>query len=346
MKVINYIPALLLVSCTASAVVDGNNLSIAENQDVLRISGVAGNSCTGSLISNKWIITAAHCGKGLQVATFDKVTGLNTKEILVSDSIIHPEYTGNTPAVFDVAIWRLSEKANVVAYLNPIEPVIGTSYTIKGWGGDYPNGIQLKSAEVQAKSPMRPEFSEDGFSLLYDPANGIGTGHSYPGDSGGQCGNSQGVWGVIQGSAGQGDGTNIITCQRLTHPRTQQWILETINAWNYPLAVDGGGVHTIKVQNLHATPDVVTPWVSGDLQIIGNDCDKTMEPFGMCAVSVKGSGTLHLTDLDSVEVNKQVEPPQPPTPEGDSNGGGGSNSPVVMALLLLLSVTRPFRVKK
>lgn len=336
-----YVSTLLLVSGAAGAIVGGNSISQAENQDLLRISGQAGNSCSGSLVSNKFVITAAHCGNGSQVSVFDESTGGN-KVVSVSNTVAHPEYDDNTSAVFDVAILKLAESLNVTTYINPAEPVIGTDYTIKGWGGDFASGSQLKSAVVRAKEPKRPEFSEDGFSLLYDPANGIGTGHSYPGDSGGQCGDSQGLWGVIQGSAGQGDGTNIITCQRLAHPRTQQWILETVSAWNYPLAVKGDGAVAVKVQNLHTTPDVVTPWVSGALQIVSNDCDKTMDPFAVCTVSVTGSGTLHLTGLDAVEVNKQVEPPQPPTPEDGGNGGGGSSSPFALALLLLVAVGRQF----
>lgn len=334
--------ALLFVSGNAAAIVGGEVLPLAHNQDVLFLNGEAGNNCTGSLISNKYVITAGHCGKGLRVSAFDEATGVSSKIVSVVGTNIHPEYTGDTPAVFDVAIWQLAEKLNLPAYLNPMEPVIGTDYTIKGWGGDFTGGVQLKSAVMRAKGPMRPEFSEDGYELVYDKASGIGTGNSYPGDSGGQCGDSQGLWGVIQGSGGQGDGTHITTCQRLAHPRTQQWILETVNAWNYPLAVKGDGAVAVKVQNLHTTPDVVTPWVSGALQIVSNDCDKTMDPFAVCTVSVTGSGTLHLTGLDAVEVNKQVEPPQPPTPEDGGNGGGGSSGPFALALLLLVAVGRQF----
>jgi hypothetical protein len=340
MKLLKTTLALLFVSGNTAAIVGGEVIPLVNNQDVLFLNGEAGNNCTGSLIANKYVITAGHCGKGLQVSAFDETTGANSNVVPVIGTNIHPEYTGNTPAVFDVAIWQLADKLNVPAYLNPIEPVIGTNYTIKGWGGDFASGSQLKSAVMQAKAPMRPEFSEDGFELIY--GNGIGTGHGYPGDSGGPCGNGNGVWGVLQGSAGQGDGTNITTCQRLAHPRTQQWILETVNAWNYPMAVKGDGTVAVKVQNLHTTPDVVTPWVSGALQIVSNDCDKTMDPFAVCTVSVTGSGTLHLTGLDAVEVNKQVEPPQPPTPEDGGNGGGGSSSPFALALLLLVAVGRQF----
>lgn len=342
MKLLNLTLTLLFASGNAAAIVGGEVLPLVNNQDVLLLNGEDGNNCTGSLIANKYVITAGHCGKGLQVSAFDETTGVNSNVVPVTGTNIHPEYTGDTPAVFDVAIWQLARKINVTSYINPIEPVIGTDYTIKGWGGDFTGGVQLKSAVMRAKGPMRPEFSEDGYDLVYDKASEIGTGNSYPGDSGGQCGDSQGIWGVIQGSGGQGDGTHITTCQRLEHPRTQQWILETVNAWNYPLAVKGEGAVAVKVQNLHTTPDVVTPWVSGALQIVSNDCDKTMDPFAVCTVSVTGSGTLHLTGLDAVEVNKQVEPPQPPTPEDGGNGGGGSSSPFALALLLLVAVGRQF----
>ncbi|MGY2498068.1 GlyGly-CTERM sorting domain-containing protein, partial [Klebsiella pneumoniae] len=67
------------------------------------------------------------------------------------------------------------------------------------------------------------------------------------------------------------------------------------------------------------------------------------EPLGVCNIAVKGKGKFYISSQDVIEVNKQIEPPQPPTPEENGGGGGGgSTSPFMLALMAVAAGLRRF----
>lgn len=311
----------------AHAIWQGESLIASDNPQVVKL-----NNCSGTVIGNKYVLTAGHCGDG---AGTNAVDG-NGKVVQVTKTHLNPLYDASVARIYDVALWELATPMTS-GFLSASEPAKDAMSSISGWEGG-----TLKKAELKALGPVNPLFSEDAFELLYDPANGIGSGMSRPGDSGGPCYTQDGVWGTIHGAGGQGDGTYIQVCQRVTNANTRQWILETVNGWSYPLELKGDGAVSVKVQSVHAGAEAFTPWVEGNVELISNSCSGgIVDPLAVCNLTVKGSGKLYLTAQDVIEINKQVEPPQPPTPEENGGGGGGgSSSPVMLAMMAMAAILR------
>lgn len=320
--------ALMMAVSPAHAIMDGETLDAVSNPQFVKLK-----NCSGTVVANKYVLTAGHCGDGVG----SLVSAGNNKTAKVINTITHPRYDPNTSRVYDVALWELDSPMDT-GFISTTEPVKDAIYNVAGWASG-----TLKAARMLAVGPANPLFSEDAFELLYNPLAGIGTGIGRPGDSGGPCYDETGVWGTIHGGGGQGDGSYLASCQRVTNEHTRQWILETVNGWSYPQSVNGDGVLTLKVQSVHPSAEVFAPWTDGTLELLSNSCAGTANPLDVCTLQVKGSGKLHITNADQVEVNKPVEPPQPPTPEGGDNGGGGSTGPLWLLSLLGAAV---FRTRK
>lgn len=320
--------ALMMAVSPAYAIMDGEALDPVSNPQFVKLK-----NCSGTVIGNKYVLTAGHCGDGAG----SLVSAGNSRTAKVIKTITHPRYDPNTSRVYDVALWELDSPMDT-GFISTIEPVKDAVYNVAGWASG-----TLKTAKMLAVGPANPLFSEDAFELLYNPGAGIGTGTSSPGDSGGPCYDEKGVWGTIQGGGGQGDGSYLKSCQRVTNEHTRQWILETVNGWSYPLSANGDGVLTLKVQSIHPSAEVFAPWTDGSLELISNSCSGTANPLDVCTLQVKGSGKLHITNTDQIEVNKPIDPPEPPKPEEGGSGGGGSTGPWWLLSLLGAAVLRARR---
>ena len=96
----------------------------------------------------------------------------------------------------------------------------------------------------------------------------------------------------------------------------------TINGWHYPtLANTSNGSATIKVQSLHVSPTIDVAYTSGDATITNRKClnNIDVQPFQTCTYTIEsqGTGTLHLSDSESITINK-------PAPTTESSGDGDS----------------------
>lgn len=297
------------------------------------------DNCVGSIVASKYVISAGHCGDQTGKMVNIKAPDGTTKTFRVTATIHHPLYDSLSARVYDVAIWQLDGKGDATKYISNSTPVVGALFDgLSVKGGAY------RSYRVRATGPADPRFSPDGFEGLYSPTDTQTTGYSVPGDSGGACVGSDGLlWGVVQGSAGQGDGTFIQSCQSLTNPNTTQWLLETINAWSAPSFVKGDSSITIKIQNLHPTAEFLNPVADG-VVIEGTTCTAAIQPLGSCEVVVRGTGKIALSPTEEIKVNEIL----PPNPDGnggnggDGGSGGGSTSPIMLALMAVAAGLRRF----
>ncbi|WP_270819904.1 trypsin-like serine protease [Aeromonas sp. Y311-2] len=299
------------------------------------------DNCVGSVVSSQYVISAGHCGNQTGKSVSIKSADGTIKILTITDTLLHPLYDDTFPRVYDVAIWKLNGVADQTKYLADHEPAIGSLFD-----GLSMKGGEFRSYRVRATGPADPRFSPDGFEGLYSPSDTATTGHSIPGDSGGACvGGDARVWGVVQGSAGQGDGTYIQSCQNLANSNTKQWLLETINAWSYPRVVKGDGSLVVQIQNLHQGAEFLNPTVEGSVVIDSNSCAGAVQPWGVCQLTLSGSGKVKLSVTDEIKVNEPiVVPPEPPKPDGNGGGGGGgSTGPVALVMLALAAFARRFK---
>jgi len=142
-------------------IVGGTTTTIASHphQVSLRFSG--SHICGGSIISSRWIVTAAHCIIGNSVASFTVRVGStfsNSGGTIFSASRIirHASYNSNT-LDFDVALVQVS---STITFSSTAQPIalesntvpVGTNVVVTGWGATSEGGsasTTLRQVTVQ-----------------------------------------------------------------------------------------------------------------------------------------------------------------------------------------------------
>jgi len=120
--------------------------------------------CAGSLISERWILTAAHCYKLGSVARWARLGDVDRspvyagqhKDYEIDEHVVHPNYK-DTERYYDIAVFRLQNEVEFSGSIRPIclntDPSLdGTEYPIVNvWGKTYVAG---QRSNVLIKVPL------------------------------------------------------------------------------------------------------------------------------------------------------------------------------------------------
>ncbi|AAW88277.1 possible trypsin protease precursor (plasmid) [Aliivibrio fischeri ES114] len=320
MKIKNIALLMAGLSFNALAIENGTSVNWNNYDDMVKLySTDNAQTCSGTLIAGKYLLTAAHCL--VQDNPTTKVKSTWGQQYTVITDNTHPDYDVFNGNWHDVAISELNQSidAKTVHFFADL-----TKDTVKendalrvfGFGA---TGEQLNYASLTMINEVGgPQDRLDG-KVITNGAGDITGGNTIGGDSGGAWLNKNNT--IVATHKG-GDWLNSVRETYSTNLHySKQFILDTVNGWHYPtLANTSNGTATITVQSLHVNPTVDTAYTSGDATITGGTCTtmSSVSAFKTCTYEIEsqgGIGALHLTDNETISINK-------PTPTPETSGGG------------------------
>lgn len=180
---------------------DGEFPFIASLRKVVNVTG-GSHSCGSSIISKRWLLTAAHCVAGRESSSINiqygvtEITSTGPNVASVEEIIVHEGYNPSDNYINDIALLHLSAPLRLNDFINTVKlpkqgqvTRAGSDAVLVGWGLNASSGIvQTHLQKVDIKI-----FSDDDCQELHN--NGTHFTNicaGVPGGGKGQCNGDSG----------------------------------------------------------------------------------------------------------------------------------------------------------